>query len=376
MRVKRIAVMLMVVLWGTGLAMGQTEWVQHPDNPIVGPGEPGAWDEGGRSATTVLFDGLIYHMWFSGADESLDRTDIGHATSSDGVEWTMDPANPVLTRGDSGAWDDNLLYGAAVTYDGAQFHMWYGGGDGSVQRTGYATSPDGTAWTKYAGNPVIDVGPQGSWDDWIVRAGTVIRRGHRMWFMGTSAAGVHIGFAESTDGIEWTKRPEPVLEPGAYPGAWDSPAMGNPFVVFDGSDFHMWFVAGVDRTPPNGRVSIGYAFSSDGITWTKHRDNPVVSTADNYAFLAPVVYDGSTWRMWYSHERRFGRLDLPCDLGLLSRCGRPEPHSVYPGGGSGFGRRGRLLPDRRGPQQRRRPAGGVPTHVAPPRGGQQRAHDV
>ncbi len=80
MRVKRIAVMLMVVLWGTGVAMGQTEWVQHPDNPIVGPGDPGAWGAGGHSAGTVVFDGSIYHMWLEGTTTVL-LTDIGHATS-------------------------------------------------------------------------------------------------------------------------------------------------------------------------------------------------------------------------------------------------------------------------------------------------------
>ena len=64
----------------------------------------------------------------------------------------------------------------------------------------------------------------------------------------------------------------------------------------------MWYPAGLDRQPPNGRVFIGYAFSSDGIHWTKHRGNPVIQTADNFAFYSAVVYDGSVWHMWYSQS--------------------------------------------------------------------------
>ena len=47
MSVKRVAVMLSMVLCGAGVAMAETEWVEDPDNPILGPGEPGAWDDGG-----------------------------------------------------------------------------------------------------------------------------------------------------------------------------------------------------------------------------------------------------------------------------------------------------------------------------------------
>ena len=108
------------------------------------------------------------------------------------------------------------------------------------------------------------------------------------------------GYAESLDGIDWTKRADPVLEPGSYPGAWDPQTVGNPYVVFDGSSYHMWYNGGAE-TSTTADLSIGYAFSSDGIHWSKHRDNPVVELSGQIVFHAPVVLDGSTWRMWYSH---------------------------------------------------------------------------
>ena len=122
---KLVALTMMIVLCAAGVALAQTEWVQYPDNPVIGPGDPGAWDSHHRVSGAVIFDGSVFHMWFVGGDTSTGEGDgIGHATSTDGVEWTMDPANPVLMRGEPGEWDDYTLWLPAVVYDGSQFHMW------------------------------------------------------------------------------------------------------------------------------------------------------------------------------------------------------------------------------------------------------------
>ena len=68
------------------------------DNPVIGLGEPGEWDDGSRGDPSVLFDGANYHMWFAGSNVSISNYGFGHATSTDGVAWTMDPANPVLRQ--------------------------------------------------------------------------------------------------------------------------------------------------------------------------------------------------------------------------------------------------------------------------------------
>ena len=302
MRVRRIAVAVSILMCCAGIAMGQTEWTHHPDNPVIEPGPLGEFNEGGNGAGSVLFDGSTYHMWFAGYNQDGYATDIGHATSPDGLPpWEMDPNNPVLTRGAPGKWDHGALRACAVLHDGAQFHMWYSGFSDGRERAGYATSPDGSAWTKdHDHNPVMDVGPPGSWDEWYVYPGTVILEGdtYRMWYSGGAGGWVRrIGYAESFDGLHWTKRPDPVLDLAGYPGAWDSEVI-NPSVIFDGSDYHMWY-AGYD--PSGGPWSIGYAFSSEGIEWTRHSDNPVVQTADEFAFWSSVLFDGSTWHMWYTH---------------------------------------------------------------------------
>ncbi len=300
MRAKRVAVLVSILLCGAGVAVGQTVWEHDPNNPIIVPGPPGSWDAGGHGAATALFDGLVYHMWFTGWDGAGNNWDIGHATSPDGLPpWTMDP-NPVLTRGAPGEWDGDSIFSPAVIFDGGLFHMWYSGWHNNRERVGYATSPDGGVWTKYFDNPVMDVGPPGSWNDWIVRPGAVILDDGvlKMWFSAFDTTPIgRIGYAESLDGIAWTVRQDGVLA-GGGPGAWDLDVV-NPSVVFDGQIYHMWYV-GMDALPEQEH-RIGYAFSGDGTHWTKHRGNPVVQTADEFAFLAPVIFDGSTYHMWYSH---------------------------------------------------------------------------
>ena len=64
MRAKRVAMLLAIVVCSAGMAMGQTEWVEYADNPVIGPGEPGEWDEDGREVLEVVFDGSTYHLFF------------------------------------------------------------------------------------------------------------------------------------------------------------------------------------------------------------------------------------------------------------------------------------------------------------------------
>ena len=77
---KRVAKTLAVVLLTTGVALAQTEWVQYPDNPVLGLGEPGGWDDSSRSAGSVILVGSTYHMWFSGGSGD-PGAQVGHATS-------------------------------------------------------------------------------------------------------------------------------------------------------------------------------------------------------------------------------------------------------------------------------------------------------
>jgi hypothetical protein len=179
--------------------------------------------------------------------------------------------------------------------------MWYVGNDGEHGRVGYATSPDGFTWTKYEGNPVMNVGASGSFDDMSVWPGTVLFDGerYRMWYTGahgtiSSDSDWQIGYAESVDGLSWTKHPAPVLDPGV---GWDGGIVYAPHVLFDGSSYSMWYTA-VAATH-----AIGYAASLDGLHWTRHWGNPVVEGPGVGVGWGRVLHDptSSVYVMWYAN---------------------------------------------------------------------------
>jgi len=281
------------------VAVAQTEWVDDPTDPVIGPPGAGDWDQHRYPLAVIVIDGT-YHLYFNGQDEGASFPfgyDIGHATSSDGVSWEMDPGNPILTRGAEGEWDEDSLWGAGVIHDTSGFRLWYQGGDGVAWAVGYATSPDGSTWTKYADNPIMEPGPPGSFDDGAVMPYTVmIRDGlYQMWYTSTRDYGSvgewdwQIGYAESDDGLSWTRRSEPVLE--------SSGNLVSPSVFFDGVKYHMWY----ENIPGGGGVEIDYAVSSDGVSWTTYWANPVLGSVGREYEFPNVLYsdDTGSHEMWY-----------------------------------------------------------------------------
>ena len=151
-------------------------------------------------------------MWYTGNDGSVYR--IGYATSTDGIEWEKRPNSPVLDLGASGTWDDNHVGFCTVLSDGTNYQMWYTGHDGSNYRIGYATSSNGIEWEKHPDNPVLDMGENGTWDDSDVMAPTVLLDGteYKMWYNGMySHQQSRIGYATSIPPLPHiTVSPDPI----------------------------------------------------------------------------------------------------------------------------------------------------------------------
>lgn len=225
--------------------LAQTPWIKHNNNPVLIGGPSNAWDGGRVYYHFVLFDGAQYHMWYTGYSPTLNApTAIGYATSPDGLHWTKHVNNPVLSS-TPGTFENEGVFLPVVIYDGANFHMWYAGASqrGAVAAIGYATSSNGATWTKHAGNPVLQAGPAGSWDDQAVLPSAMLFDGnsYRMWYSGIRQDTARTGYATSSDGINWVKfAGNPVMDVGP-PGTWDSDWLWTPDVHFDGSMYHMWY---------------------------------------------------------------------------------------------------------------------------------------
>jgi len=313
-----LATSLVLSTWIVNGIQAQTNWEKYPGNPVLDVG-PQPWDSTWVFIPELYFDGAIYRMWYEGYNESTPQ--LGYATSVDRTAWTK-LNNPVLSGGSPGSWDEAVV-GGSIIYDETTYHMWYRGDDGSNNRIGYATSLDGVIWGKADSvNPVLDIGLPGSWDDLWVIDPKVIFDGttYQMWYMGWDGNIPRIGYATSPDGINWTKyddpstvdppfaESDPVMSPGD-PEMWDAASVTAPCVIYNGTNYQMWYEGGDSLNPglPWPWTSrIGYATSSDGITWAKADNvNPVLEegpfgTWDGIGVGSPdVIYDGTTYHMYY-----------------------------------------------------------------------------
>ncbi len=239
-----LLLVLFVALLPTS-AWPQTQWIKHNNNPVLTP-TSGGFEEEGLFEPVVIFDGARYHMWYDGTSQSETSFATGYATSSDGITWTKYAGNPVLQGGPAGSWDDQGGFPSTVLFDGTSFKMWYTGSDGNRFRFGYATSSDGIQWTKHANNPILDVGTLGTWDSDILFLPDVHFDGttYHMWYDGFPGPG--IGHATSSDGVRWGKDPTNPIFIGAPRQSWERQGVGHPRVLFDGQKYRLWYI-GVDE---------------------------------------------------------------------------------------------------------------------------------
>jgi predicted GH43/DUF377 family glycosyl hydrolase len=107
---------------------------------------------------------------------------IGHATSSDGVEWVKD-AEPVLRpRLDAVKPFEAVVSKPSIVHAGGWYHMWL-----SVfcmedrgYRLNYARSKDGLRWERFADEAVLPLTP-GGFDSENQSYANVIASGAEWW---------------------------------------------------------------------------------------------------------------------------------------------------------------------------------------------------
>jgi hypothetical protein len=192
---------------------------------------------------SVLFKDNEYHMWYSGID-FIDDNRIGYATSPDGIDWTKDSLNPMIDHGNPGSWDDEEVIHPFVIYENDTLKMYYNGHDGNTQRILYATSIDGRVWNRYTQHPMLEPGFGGTWDSNELGPLSVVHHEnfYHMWYTGWNYADfIQIGYATSLNGTDWTK--DSVVLGHGDPGEWDDGAVALPFIMVDIGDtlFKMWY---------------------------------------------------------------------------------------------------------------------------------------
>jgi predicted GH43/DUF377 family glycosyl hydrolase len=233
------------------------------DQPVLSHGGPGDWDAHDALNPSIVQRGGVYFNFYSGYDGRLWRT--GLATSTDGLHWKKEG---VVLAPDTRAGEGDYIAanGSALFHEG-EFWYWYQAGPKPTPRLGLARSADGRHWRKTR-FPVLDFGPRGSWDERGVADPYVIevQQYFYLFYLGQDRAGrQRLGVARSRDGEHWQKlRGNPILELGKY-GAFDEMGLGEP-AVWIGQGYYWMLYAGRDAYE-NRRL--GMARSTDGVHWQK-----------------------------------------------------------------------------------------------------------
>jgi predicted GH43/DUF377 family glycosyl hydrolase len=222
----------------------------------------------------------------------------------------------VLT-GDGSGFDASAVSHPSVIKDGATYVMYYTGTDsGGTSTIGRATSSSAGSGFTAGASPVLDVGSAGSFDAASVKDPVVAKLGptdYRMLYTGVDADGIErVGYATSSDGSSWTKRGV-VLNPSLAAYSSDDSGVEPIGMLIDGSTLHVW-TSGIDRTgrtrgehatttlSATGTIPSGWATYQLGSAATPIQDFRQIARASSgstvtlrMSFLQPYSSGGSEY---------------------------------------------------------------------------------
>ena len=255
--------------------------------PVLSPGGVGAYDEKGQADPSVIYEGPgIWKMWFDALNGSDIWDKLGYATSPDGITWTKYGA--VLSRGASGAWDDDFVHHPCVVKHNGVYYMFYAGSrPGMNYKIGLATSPDGITFTKYGTTPVIDTGSVGQFDSNYIRPSNpvLIQGTWYMWYWGYNGTVHALGLATSPDLFTWTKQGK--VHDNNASASWvrlvegDHPADKIGQIYYKKADGGVYLAK---VTIPNTKTVI------DGFEYDELKYGDTVKGTTNAAYTANYIY--------------------------------------------------------------------------------------
>ena len=288
--------------WG----LPRTSFTDYSNNPVFtvyqNPSSPLA-----VSHAKIFPENGINKIWYL-CTYNGGKRNIWYAESMDGIIWTNKSSVPVLDAGRAGLWDDYCVDLGSVIKDSTLYKMYYSGARNPYgpSAVGLATSTDGKNWVKYA-NPVLNYSNL----EYNIGVQTVLKIGNTYYMYYTSSPqsnynNCSINLAVSIDGVNWERYSDnPILSAEA---SWEGVGVTYPSVIYEDNQFIMIY-------ENSARDKYGMAKSSDGKNWTKESQNPVFTNQDTYKKWTQIDYPfltklNSEYRIYYSGNDGTDKLSI------------------------------------------------------------------
>lgn len=234
-------------------------------------------------------------MLYVGYDDPVTTAKHGLAYSTDLINWTKSPSNPVFgPSGINGTPDENGTSGPFVYYEDGTYYLFYIGLSGAGYEGGTvsmclatSTSLTGT-WTRHG----AIISPSGTgWRRYKIWHPNVVKEGSTYYLFFNAQGdydGVNnkerIGYATASSLMgPWTVDDvnSPVISIGPN-GSWDERMAGDPCLFKHGN---FWYMAYYGADDPLTRACDGYAYTTVDefpLGWRKYEYNPVIEPSESY----------------------------------------------------------------------------------------------
>ena len=244
-------------------------------------------------------DAATYKMWYWDVSNS-----INYATSNNGIDWTDNPGNPVITN--------SLGLGSAPVYDAFVIHnddgnpAYYEAWIDNNGKIYYITSADGIAWT---GDKQELLADRQNWEASTFSRVSVLKQlgVYHMWYGGADEGGGNhgIGYAVSTDGQNWVKSQDnPILYKDDGP-TWRDERTYTPRVLYSATRFD------------------GHGSPEQYKMWFSSIDSALGNYTVGYAALKPLSMSAADTSGSGQSGMAGDALDQPFVVGLRDTCGDP-----------------------------------------------------
>ncbi len=212
------------------------------------------------------------------------------------VQFAPYKANPVFTAA-KGQWDAKIRERGWIMREDGVFRLWYTGYDGSKdgqRMLGYATSPDGIAWTRHPKNPLAR-------DHWV--EDMMIVKHDAKYFMFAEGREDRAHMLVSDNGIDWKRVGQLDIRLKSGKPIPDGP-FGTPTVWRENDSWHLFY--------ERNDLGIWLATSPDLKVWTNVQDEPVMKPGPgdydkDMIALNQIVKHKGRYYAYYHGSARTGR---------------------------------------------------------------------